>query len=64
MENITIKKLQDSIFKIDNTPNAIDKYFQKLVEEVGELSRAMRKDIRLKNEPQVDINLFVALFYR
>ena len=35
MENITIKKLQDSIFKIDNTPNAIDKYFQKLVEEVG-----------------------------
>ena len=49
MKEITIKNLQECILKIDNTPNAIDKYFQKLVEEVGELSRAMRKDIRLEN---------------
>lgn len=67
MENITIKKLQDSIFKIDNTQNAIDKYFQKLVEEVGELSRAMRKDIRLKNnggiKGTIEEELYDILYY-
>ena len=45
MKEITIKNLQECILKIDNTPNAIDKYFQKLVEEVGELSK---EAIRLK----------------
>ena len=30
MKEITIKNLQEGILKIDNTPNAIDKYFQKL----------------------------------
>lgn len=47
MKNITIKELQEKILSIDNTPNATDKYFQKLVEEVGEVSRAIRKNVRL-----------------
>ena len=67
MKEITIKNLQDCILKIDNTPNAIDKYFQKLVEEVGELSRAMRKDIRLENSDgikgTVEEELYDVLYY-
>ncbi|MBQ1550896.1 MAG: hypothetical protein IIZ67_02235 [Bacilli bacterium] len=67
MKEITIKNLQECILKIDNTPNAIDKYFQKLVEEVGELSRAMRKDIRLENsngiKGTVEEELYDVLYY-
>ena len=67
MKEITIKNLQESILKIDNTPNAIDKYFQKLVEEVGELSRAMRKDIRLENSDSIkgtiEEELYDVLYY-
>lgn len=66
MKEITIKQLQDSILKIDNTPDAIDKYFQKLVEEVGELSKAIRKDIRLdKNgiKGTVEEELYDVLYY-
>ena len=67
MKEITIKNLQECILKIDNTPNAIDKYFQKLVEEVGELSRAMRKDIMLENsngiKGTVEEELYDVLYY-
>ena len=67
MKEITIKNLQECILKNDNTPNAIDKYFQKLVEEVGELSRAMRKDIRLENSDgikgTVEEELYDVLYY-
>ncbi len=67
MKEITIRSLQEGILKIDNTPNAIDKYFEKLVEEVGELSRAMRKDIRLANSDNikgtVEEELYDVLYY-
>lgn len=67
MKEITIKNLQKCILKIDNTPNAIDNYFQKLVEEIGELSRAMRKDIRLENSDgikgTVEEELYDVLYY-
>ena len=67
MKEITIKNLQECILKIDNTPNAIDNYFQKLVEEIGELSRAMRKDIRLENSDgikgTVEEELYDVLYY-
>ena len=67
MKEITIKNLQECILKIDNTPNAIDKYFQKLVEDVGELSRAMRKDIRLENsngiKGTIEEELYDVLYY-
>ncbi|MCL2851179.1 MAG: hypothetical protein FWE01_02335 [Firmicutes bacterium] len=46
----TIKSLQEQIKKKDYKPELKDKYFMKLSEEVGELSRAMRKDLRPKND--------------
>lgn len=67
MNNITIKQLQECILEIDHTPDAIDQYFQKLVEEVGELSRAMRKDIRLDDNDgikgTVEEELYDVLYY-
>lgn len=67
MNSITIKELQTKILSIDNTPNAIDKYFQKLIEEVGELSRAMRKNSRLKDTNNIkgtlEEELYDVLYY-
>lgn len=66
-KDITIKELQEKILTIDNTPNATDKYFQKLVEEVGEVSRAMRKDIRLNETNNIkgtlEEELYDVLYY-
>ena len=50
MKNITINYLQKAIKEIDtlpmgNSPKA-DRYFMKLIEEVGELSEVIRKDKR------------------
>ena len=53
MEKITISDLQTLIKNIDNKNNAIDKYFYKLTEEVGELAKAIRKDKRLKNSDTI-----------
>lgn len=44
MSEITLENLQKSIAKIDHKNNAIDKYFYKLTEEVGELAKVIRKD--------------------
>lgn len=44
MNEITLKELQKAITKIDHKNNAIDKYFYKLTEEVGELAKVIRKD--------------------
>ena len=44
MQNITISKLQKYIKEQDHAPDAKQGYFLKLAEEVGELSRAMRKN--------------------
>lgn len=67
MKEITIKDLQRKILEIDNTKNAIDKYFAKLVEEVVELSRAMRKNIRLKDNNEIkgtiEEELYDVLYY-
>ena len=67
MENITLKKLQKSISKVDHTNNAIDKYFYKLTEEVGELAKAIRKDLRLNNSDSiketVEEELYDVLYY-
>ena len=67
MNSITIKELQTKILSIDNTPNATDKYFQKLIEEVGEVSRAMRKNSRLKDTNNIkgtlEEELYDVLYY-
>lgn len=42
--------MQRSINQIDHKNNAIDKYFYKLSEEVGELAKSIRKNKRLESE--------------
>ena len=42
---ITISKLQKYIKEQDHAPELSQAYFMKLAEEVGELSRAMRKHV-------------------
>jgi len=53
MNKITISDLQELIKKVDNKNNSIDKCFYKLVEEVGELSQAVRKDRRLSDNNSI-----------
>lgn len=44
---LTIKKLQECIKKIDHKNGMLDKYMYKLMEEVGELAKSVRKDERM-----------------
>ncbi len=50
---ITIKYLQEYIKSKDHHPDLINTYFLKLTEEVGELSRAIRKNLRPGDESQI-----------
>lgn len=67
MKEITLKELQKAITKIDHKNNAIDKYFYKLTEEVGELAKVIRKDKRLANsetiKDTVEEELYDVLYY-
>ena len=67
MNEITLKELQNAITKIDHKNNAIDKYFYKLTEEVGELAKVIRKDKRLANsetiKDTVEEELYDVLYY-
>ena len=45
--SITIKYLQEYIKAKDFNPDLKGHYFLKLSEEIGELARAMRKDLRM-----------------
>ena len=47
--NTTIKYLQSYIRQKDYHPELLKDYFLKLSEEVGELSRAMRKGLKAKD---------------
>ena len=49
----TVKYLQNFIRQKDHNPELLKDYFLKLTEEVGELSRAMRKGLKAQNS--VDI---------
>lgn len=51
--NITVKYLQNYIKLKDFNPELKKDYFLKLSEEVGELSRAMRKNMRPADETQI-----------
>lgn len=63
----TIKYLQYYIRQKDYHPELLKDYFLKLAEEVGELSRAMRKDIRasdLRNiKGTIDEELWDVVYY-
>jgi len=67
MNEITLKELQKAITKIDHKNNAIDKYFYKLTEEVGELAKVIRKDKRLANsetiKDTIEEELYDVLYY-
>lgn len=64
---ITIKYLQTYIKEKDYQPELLKDYFLKLSEEVGELSRAMRKDLKAKNGTEikgtVDEELWDVIYY-
>ena len=67
MENqISVKKLQDFIKSKDYDPDLKQGYFLKLIEEVGELSEAIRKDIRLQDNDikgTIEEELYDVLYY-
>lgn len=50
---ITVEYLQKYIKSKDYSPDKKELYFMKLSEEVGELARAMRKDLRPVTDGQV-----------
>jgi len=49
----TIKYLQHYIKQTDHNPELLKDYFLKLSEEVGELSRAMRKGLKAPNTKDI-----------
>ncbi len=63
----TIKYLQTYIKEKDYHPELLKDYFLKLSEEVGELSRAMRKGIKAQNNTDmkgtVDEELYDVIYY-
>ncbi len=67
MKEITLQQLQKAIAKIDYKNNAIDKYFYKLSEEVGELAKVIRKDKCLKDsetiKDTIEEKLYDVLYY-
>ena len=64
---ITIKYLQAYIKAKDHHPELLKDYFLKLSEEVGELSRAMRKGLKAQNSTDilgtVDEELWDVIYY-
>ena len=52
-KNITIEYLQQYIRSKDHHPELVKDYYLKLVEETGELSRAIRKDLRPTEPGQI-----------
>lgn len=52
-KDLSIKQLQSCIKKIDYKKDLKDKYMLKLMEEVGELAEAVRKDNRITNQTTI-----------
>ncbi len=50
---MTLRALQDYIQGKDFNPQARHGYFQKLIEEVGELAEALRKDLRMTDDGEI-----------
>lgn len=67
MSDITIRKLQAYIRSKDHHPELKLQYLQKLVEEVGELAKAMRKDVRYSEthniKETIEEELYDVLYY-
>ena len=65
--SITIEYLQEYIRTNDYRPDLKEKFFMKLVEEVGELSRVMRKNQRPTSDDDIketiDEELWDVIYY-
>ena len=63
----TVKYLQNYIKQKDYNPEVLKDYFLKLSEEVGELSRAMRKGLKAQNDKDIkgtiDEELWDVIYY-
>lgn len=63
----TVKYLQNYIKEKDYHPELLKDYFMKLSEEVGELSRAMRKGLKAENTTDlkgtIDEELWDVIYY-
>ncbi|WP_416825363.1 MazG nucleotide pyrophosphohydrolase domain-containing protein [Ectobacillus polymachus] len=66
-QNITLHNLQQFIKIKDNNPKRKNVYFQKLIEEVGELAVVLRKDKRLEDtgiiKGTIEEELYDVLYY-
>ncbi len=62
-----LRELQYRIKHVDDTDKTIDTYFYKLTEEIGELSRAIRKRQRMKDiggiKGSVEEEFYDVLYY-
>jgi NTP pyrophosphatase (non-canonical NTP hydrolase) len=67
MNSYTLSAIQDTIKQSDFNPELKQAYFLKLVEEVGELSEVIRKDIRMANtgtiKGTIEEELYDVLYY-
>ncbi|MFS0821779.1 MazG nucleotide pyrophosphohydrolase domain-containing protein [Bacillus sp. 1P02SD] len=65
--NMTIKELQNYIKEKDYKPELKNAYFQKLIEEVGELAEVLRKDKRMEQQGTIkgtiEEELYDVLYY-
>lgn len=52
-KDLTIRKLQECIKNKDHKNNMNDKYMLKLMEEVGELAEAVRKNNRMQDDQNI-----------
>ncbi len=63
----TVKYLQNYVRQKDYNPELVKDYFFKLSEEVGELSRAMRKGLKASNREEIrgtiDEELWDVMYY-
>lgn len=66
-ENLTIKNLQEYIKNKDYRPDLKLNYFLKLIEEIGELSEVIRKDLRMEQletiKGTIEEELYDVLYY-
>ncbi|CAG7644324.1 MazG nucleotide pyrophosphohydrolase domain-containing protein [Paenibacillus allorhizosphaerae] len=64
--NVTLRGLQQYIKANDYKPELKHVYFQKLIEEVGELSETLRKDSRMQGDAikgTIEEELYDVLYY-
>lgn len=70
MNNLTLNYLQKAIQKVDGITlgdsKLADKYFMKFIEEIGELSKCIRKDKRMVDnsiKDTIEEELYDVLYY-